>query len=900
MAESIRVLHVEADGDAATRTARALQEVYDRFSVVTRESARAGLAYLDEHPVDCILSGYHLPDRDGLAFLDAVREVRPDLPFVLFTDDGSEAVASDAISAGATEYFSRDGSAEQYDLLANRIVTVVESYRAIERTARLERIRTLVRDVNQALVRATTRDEIESRVCDILAGADPYQFVWIGEVDPETERLEPTTWAGSERGYLDDVTVTTDDGPTGWGPAGSALRECDVAITQNIQEDPAFEPWREAALERGYQSVAAVPLVYQDTRYGVLNVYAARPHAFDDDERALLAEVGDDIAHAFHAVEVRDQLAHERERFRRLVDEVEEYAIFRLDTDGTVVSWNEGARRLGGYTSDEILGEHVSTFYPPDAEPDAATTLAVAAEEGSCEKEGWRVRKDGSRFWGAVTVTALHDDGTLRGFTVITRDMTEQRDRERVLRRFERAVESAGQGVYITDADGEIEYVNPAFEEITGYSREEAVGKTPRILKSGEMPEEYYEQLWATLLDGEPWEAEITDRRADGELYYAHQTIAPILDDEGEPQEFVAIQTDVTERKEREEDLRVMTRAITEAPIGFVITDPDREDNPIVHANDRFQELTGYDESEIVGRNCRFLQGEGTDAEAVAAMREAVDREEPVSVTLRNYRKDGSEFWNRVTIAPVTDETGSVTNYVGFQQDVTERREREQQLQVLDRVLRHNLNNDLNVIRGRAETIESAAPPEIADEATHIVAKTSELSALVDKERAITKVLSENFQRRPLDVSALVEGTATSTSTDYPDAAVDVDVPDGVTALATSQFSRALDELVENAIVHNDADRPEVSVSVTRDGDTVAIDVADNGPGIPEMERNVLLGEEELEPLYHGSGLGLWLVYWIIRQSGGTLSFTDGDPTGSVVTIELQAAPGVDADGTTE
>jgi|GEM_PF-1241430 PAS domain S-box-containing protein len=133
---------------------------------------------------------------------------------------------------------------------------------------------------------------------------------------------------------------------------------------------------------------------------------------------------------------------------------------------------------------------------------------------------------------------------------------------------------------------------------------------------------------------------------------------------------------DVTERERRIERLRLFERAIAEAGIGITITDANAEDDPLVFANDGFCELTGYDRDEVVGRNCRFLQGEHTDPANVTVIREALDAEEPVSVTLRNYRKDGTPFWNHLEITPVEDDTGAVTHFLGFQRDVTERRER--------------------------------------------------------------------------------------------------------------------------------------------------------------------------------------------------------------------------------
>jgi len=121
-------------------------------------------------------------------------------------------------------------------------------------------------------------------------------------------------------------------------------------------------------------------------------------------------------------------------------------------------------------------------------------------------------------------------------------------------------------------------------------------------------------------------------------------------------------------------------RAMDEAPVGITISDPSRRDNPLIYANDRFHELTGYPPDEILGQNCRFLQGEATREEPVARMRDAIEAEEPVTVELRNYRKDGSMFWNRVRLVPIRSDSGTVTNWLGYQQDVTAEKRYEQDL----------------------------------------------------------------------------------------------------------------------------------------------------------------------------------------------------------------------------
>jgi PAS domain S-box-containing protein len=122
-------------------------------------------------------------------------------------------------------------------------------------------------------------------------------------------------------------------------------------------------------------------------------------------------------------------------------------------------------------------------------------------------------------------------------------------------------------------------------------------------------------------------------------------------------------------------DVELKEQALDEAPVGITISDPDRPDNPLIYANESFEQITGYSAADVLGKNCRFLQGEDTDAEAVTALREGIDAGEPVTVELRNYRKDGKPFWNEVTVAPLRDEAGEVANYVGFQVDVTRRKE---------------------------------------------------------------------------------------------------------------------------------------------------------------------------------------------------------------------------------
>jgi PAS domain S-box-containing protein len=340
------------------------------------------------------------------------------------------------------------------------------------------------------------------------------------------------------------------------------------------------------------------------------------------------------------------------------------------------------------------------------------------------------------------------------------------------------------------------------------------------------------------------------------------------------------------------DDYRLQARAIGEAPIGFTITDPDRDGNPFVFVNDHFETLTGYDEAEIVGRSCRFLRGEDTDPQAGATIREAVEAERPATVNIRNYRKNGRPFWNRVTIAPVHDNAGDLTNYVGFQVDVTERkikgtpprsveprsqpqhaeqdeRDRGPPRTPLGGVRRRTVTRIARGDRGRgggsrgiADTVRNS------EEAIPEIGSGQDVIDLGDRLETLVSGFENRFPAVRFDLALPTETT------------IEVAVPEVVTAV---------EEAIENAVEHNDDSSPAVAIRVEKRADGwIAIEIEDNGPGIPAHEVDVLDGGET--PLHHADRLGFWLIHWIVSKAGGDFSVADADPTGSVLTISVPAS----------
>ena len=356
---------------------------------------------------------------------------------------------------------------------------------------------------------------------------------------------------------------------------------------------------------------------------------------------------------------------------------------WRLDLAAGTVEWSAEMFRIfgiderpNGLTSREVA----ALVHPADA---AAWDEVVSrsTREGAPLPADWRiVRPDGTVRWihgeGALEHGA---DGSVVAWVGFVQDVTESHEAVRSSARLERAIEQANDSIVITDRDSSIEYVNPAFERITGYTRAEAIGQNPSMLKSGRHGDEFYRSMWATLLAGDTWNGEIVNRRKDGSLYVEEASLSPIRDGSGITTAYVAVKRDVTDRKRAEEDLARARRLLDDAQaisrVGGWEYDAATER---ISWTDEVYRIHGVDRTFDPGTASGDLPFYAPDDRPIveAAFRRALEAGEPYDLEVELDRADGRRIWVRTVGRPVVED-GAVVRVTGDIADITDRKDAE-------------------------------------------------------------------------------------------------------------------------------------------------------------------------------------------------------------------------------
>jgi PAS domain S-box-containing protein len=527
--------------------------------------------------------------------------------------------------------------------------------------------------------------------------------------------------------------------------------------------------------------VAAVPLVYRDSNYGVLVVYADEPAAFDAAERDLLTDVASDIAYATNVLDLRREV----DRLTEFVEHAP-MGVFNTDpaSDGVMLEANPAMAEIFDADSvDDVVGRPVVDFYA-DTE-DRAAVLETLVSEGVVTRELPLRTLSGREIWGHVTL--------------------------------------------------------------------------------------------------------VRNEQPDGSFVIAG-----------------AIK-DVTARKELEqrlsEELTFIESILETSPVAIAVLDPN---GTIVRANEYAEDVLGLAEPDIVDRAYDAPKWQIFDEndEPIPSADLPFARVMRTGAPVYDYEHgiehpDGQRIWLSINIVPITNANGDVVQAVAAMSDISELKaqeealdERQRQIAFFNNLLRHEVLNGMTVIEGTADLLgeDLAADDDRSPLVERIRSRSDDIVTTVQRVRKVLRQLTvEEPDLAAHDLAAVVADRVAQLESDYPNAAVSVDASDEAPVLTDDLLRDVVYNLLANAVQHNDRADPTVDVTVTVDGGTTTLRVADDGPGIPDDIKEEVFGRGDWTPT-SPSGFGLYFVDTMVSRYGGSVWAEDNDPRGTVFVAELPTA----------
>lgn len=444
--------------------------------------------------------------------------------------------------------------------------------------------------------------------------------------------------------------------------------------------------------------------------------------------------------------------------------------------------------------------------------------------------------------------------------------------------------------IALLDDTGAFTYVNNAAERILGYEPDDLLG-TNTFDYIHEDDVETVRDRFTEAITSDSYTAgsvEYRFRAADGSWVWFQSRMSNVTDEVLDG--YVVSSRDITDRVTAERECEQIGKRLRElsSTTGDVLWMFDADWSELLFVNPAYESVFGQSLDAVAADPQAFLDAiHPDDVPAVKDAMACLSAGRSAEMEYRVNPQEDYNVWVWVQAEPIID-GDEVVRITGFVRDITDRHRRERQLSVMDNLLRHNVRNDMSVILGNAELIEETVP-EAADTAAVIRRTGEDLLDSAEKQREVIDALTGAPSVQPLDLVPIVEAGVDTVRTRYPDAEITLSAPETAPACGIDELEAAIVELIENAVTHNEHPQPAVDVSVSVDA-MVTLTVADEGVSIPSMEASVLTGDHEMTALYHSSGLGLWLIYWVVERSGGSITVEPRESGGNRIRVQLQTA----------
>lgn len=619
--------------------------------------------------------------------------------------------------------------------------------------------------------------------------------------------------------------------------------------------------------------------------------------------------------------ERENQLRQSEAQLRAILDSVLD-GIITIDQLGTVESFNRAAERVFGYAAAEVIGRNVKMLMPEPYHTEHDGYLERYMTTGDPRvigigREVMGRRKDGSTFPLDLAVTEM-ELAERRVFVGIVRDITDRKQAQNEIRKLHAAVEQSPVSVVITDTNGDIEYVNPKFVALTGYSFAEVRGRNPGLLKSGNTSPDEYRDLWRTIAAGGEWRGTFKNLKKSGEAYWEQASISAIRDAKGEITHYIAVKEDITERKLAEQRLQetmALQRAILNGTNYAIIS---TDVNGVIRTfNAAAERMLGYAAHEVMGKatpaiihdpaevakRAQVLSAElgiqiepGFEVFVARARRGQVDENEWTYL-----RKDGSRFPVMLSVTALLNEQGVVTGFLGVGYDLTERKKIDRMKSEFVSTVSHELRTPLTSIRGSLGLVAGGVAGELPARAKSLIDiaynNSERLVRLINDILDVEKIESGkmSFDLKPQPLAPLIEAAIEANHAYGEQFQVRYQlaetVPDAKVLVDADRLTQVMTNLLSNAAKFSPAGET-VSVRIARHCGSIRVSVSDRGAGIPEEFRDRIFrrfsqADASDSRQKGGTGLGLAISRAIVEKMGGQIGFDSAPGAGTTFRFEL-------------
>jgi PAS domain S-box-containing protein len=691
----------------------------------------------------------------------------------------------------------------------------------------------------------------------------------------------------------------------------------DPLVVEDLTADERFAD-NPFVVEHGFRAYAGVPLTtpdgYQLGTLCVLDTEPRSPSAEMIDRLADLAAMVVDELELRRENAERARAAAKLRRGQELLAQTQRIAQvggWSYDVRTETLSWTDETYRLHGLSPDASIDvEDAIGFYVPDDRPTIREHVRMLLEEGEHYDLELQIETvDGERRWIRTVGEAHREQGETVRLSGAIQDVTERRRTHEALRSRNEMLQTIIDNIPVTvalfDREGELEIVNTQFEETFGWSQA-AVEREAEFFAQLYPDPDVRREARTFIEKAEGTWREFQVRCRGGETRPILASVVSLADGRS-----IGIGVDLSEKKTRQKQLRLLRAAVEHTRLPILITEAalDPPGPKIVYANRAFVDVTGYEKDEVYGRSPRFLQGDETDQAALDRIRRALEQDEPVREVVRNYRKDGTPYWNDIYITPVPTDDGEITHYVSIQDDVTERIRRREELreakeaaEEADRVktallanMNHEFRTPLTSIISFSELISRT--PDLADRfADRILGGGKRLLRTLNAVMDLADLESGNGTVTPQPVK--LGDVAATVVDDVRDRAqkdglsLQVDSPDGPVVVQADRYfvKRTLTHVVDNAVKFTD--EGSVTVTVRARGDGGEIRVSDTGIGMTYAEQARAFDEfyqasTGTDRNHEGNGIGLTVAKRMVDRMGGTIEIESTLGEGTDVTVRL-------------